>query len=64
MGDLGAGEQILTAALNTDSSSAAGKYKFLVDSLGVKTENGYDRKSLLRYRQATVNDLDFDFGTF
>jgi len=64
VGDQDAGEQILTAALNTDSSSAAGKYKFLVDSLGVKTENGYDRKSLLRFRQATVNDLNFDFGTF
>jgi chemotaxis protein histidine kinase CheA len=64
VGDQDAGEQILTVALNTDSSSAAGNYQFLVDSLGVKTESGYDRKSLLRFRQATVNDLNFDFGSF
>ena len=59
-------EEILTVGLNSDSSAGVNLYKVLVDSVGIKTVEGYDRKSLLRFRKPTLAEFNagFDLGTF
>jgi hypothetical protein len=61
-----ADEEILTVGLNSDSSAGVNTTKFLVDSVGVKTVEGADVKSLLRFRKPTLVEYNagFDLGTF
>ncbi len=51
-------EALLTVAFSSNSGSSAGAVNFLVDSIGVKTEEGADTKYLLRFRKPTVLEME------
>lgn len=51
-------EALLTAAFSSNSGSSAGAVSFLAESLGVKTDEGEDTKYLLRFRKASVLEME------
>jgi hypothetical protein len=56
----------MLVSLQSNSGSAAGNVQFLADSVGVRTNAGYDVESKLRFRKVSVPAWEeaFDQGTF
>jgi hypothetical protein len=59
-------ENAMLVSLQSDSSSSAGNVQFLADSVGVRTNAGYDVESKLRFRKVSVTAWAsaFEQGSF
>ena len=65
-GSCGSAEALQFASLGSNSGSSAGAVNFLAESLGSFTEEGGDAELQLRFRKASVAEIEaaFDFGTY